>query len=667
MCGIAGIFAAYLPSQMDMLQVVRHMSDRLKHRGPDDAGAWIDNENGMALAHRRLSILDLSPAGHQPMLSPCGRYVVTFNGEIYNHLEIRGELESECLLEGYGESCAGVWRGHSDTETLIAAIAGWGLERTLRKAVGMFAFALWDREIRTLYLVRDRMGEKPLYYGMCGGALLFASELKALKGYPGFQGEVNREALMLLLRHAAIPTPYTIYRGIYKLQPGTVLALKQSDITGDQLPVPIPYWSLREVALEGQNNQFPGSAADAAEELERLLRQSIAGQMVADVPLGAFLSGGIDSSTVVALMQSLSRSPAQTFTIGFHETGYDEAAHAHAVATHLGTKHTELYVTHLQAMAVVPRLQELYDEPFADASQIPTFLVSELAKQHVTVSLSGDGGDELFGGYNRYLWAPSIWRRMHWLPRSIRLALAGVLTTLPASHFNEVFRRLNTFLPAGWRYANPADKLNKLADVFAARTPEEIYSNLVSHWRNPAIAVKGGNETFSLCTGMNMSSEIKLAELEHRMMFLDAVSYLPDDILVKVDRAAMGVSLETRVPFLDHRVVEFAWRLPLNMKIRHGMGKWLLRNVLDKYVPRELIERPKMGFGIPLDAWLRSSLCGWAEDLLAPDRLAKEGYFHPRPIRDMWQEHLAGRGNHGSRLWNVLAFQSWLEMQRQES
>ncbi len=659
-----------------MTEVVRGMAAQLKHRGPDDEGVWVDSAAGIALAHRRLSILDLSSAGHQPMMSDCGRYVAIFNGEIYNHLEIRRELEHSHLYsagcnaregtldqgESRKESSSeadhnnkGRWRGHSDTETLLTAIAAWGLERTLQKCVGMFAIALWDREQRTLYLARDRMGEKPLYYGLHDSALMFASELKALRAYPGFRGEVDRQALSLLLRHQVIPAPYSIYQGIYKLQPGTMLKLTQSDVQKRNLPLPQPYWSLRSVAEEGQKDPFVGSDVEAREELERLLRQSIAGQMVADVPLGAFLSGGVDSSSVVALMQTQSSRPVQTFTIGFHESSYNEAEQAHTVAAHLGTEHTELYVTPDQAMAVIPHLQELYDEPFADSSQIPSFLVSKLARQQVTVSLSGDGGDELFGGYNRHVWASSLWRHVHWLPRSMRAALAGVITTMPPTTWNTIFNGLNIFLPRSWRYANSGDKLHKLAEVLAVRSPEEIYECLVSHWKRTEHVVKEGIEP--MLAGRGCATD--LVGLEHCMMYLDSISYLPDDILVKVDRAAMGVSLETRVPFLDHRLVEFAWRLPLSMKIRDNQGKWILRQVLDRHVPRKLIERPKMGFGIPLDAWLRGPLKGWAEGQLSLPRLTREGFFNPDPIRDMWSQHLSGRRNWSYHLWDVLMFQAW--------
>ncbi|HYP67630.1 MAG TPA: asparagine synthase (glutamine-hydrolyzing) [Thiobacillaceae bacterium] len=643
MCGLAGFFTAQSAFPPEASVDVRAMANAILHRGPDDSGAWLDEAAGIAVAHRRLSILDLSPAGHQPMASTNGRYVLVFNGEIYNHLLLREQLG------------AVPWRGHSDTETLLAAFETWGIEPTLKMTVGMFAIALWDREHRSLTLARDRLGEKPLYYGFNRGALLFASELKAMRAYPRFDGSIDRGALSLFLRHNAIPAPYSIYQGISKLLPGTFITFKQQDVAEQHQPSVQPYWSAKEVAERGQG--FDGSEADCRIELERVLTQSVRGQMLSDVPLGAFLSGGVDSSTVVALMQGQTSRPVKTFTIGFNEEGYNEAEHAHAVARHLHTEHTEWYVTPEEAQAVIPRLPTLYDEPFADSSQIPTFLVSQLARQHVTVSLSGDGGDELFGGYNRYFWAMNIWRRLGWAPRSLRAAVAGILTAFPPAAWNRVFQGFSRLLPAGLRYANPGDKLHKLAEILAVRRPEEIYLGLVSHWKQPAGVVVGGFEPPTILTDRGHWAE--LPDFEQRMMYLDTVTYLPDDILTKVDRAAMGVSLETRVPLLDHRVLEFAWSLPLSMKIRHGQGKWLLRQVLYQHVPKDLIERPKMGFGIPLDQWLRGPLRDWAEDLLAEDRLRRGGFFDPAPIRGKWAEHLNGRRNWSYYLWDVLMFNAW--------
>ena len=518
----------------------------------------------------------------------------------------------------------------------------------------MFALAVWDKASRALTIARDRLGEKPLYYGWQGNAFLFGSELKALRRHPEFRGEINRDALTLFLRHNYVPAPYSIYRDICKLPPGACLQVRP----GQRDARPVAYWSARDQAEEGQRKPYPGSPEQAANELEALIKQSLAGQMVADVPLGAFLSGGVDSSTVVAFMQQLSQRPVKTFTVGFYEDSYNEVEHARAVARHLGTEHTELYVTPEETLSVIPRLPELYDEPFADISQIPTYLVSQLTRRHVTVSLSGDGGDELFGGYNRYFWAAELWRKLGWLPTPLRAALAGLLTTLPPAAWDGVFSRVGRFLPTGLRYSEPGQKLHKLAETLTFRRPEEIYWGLVSHWKQPADIVAGAKEPVTVLTDANAWANVR--EFEHRMMYWDLVSYLPDDILVKVDRAAMGVSLETRVPFLDHRLVEFAWRLPLEFKLRSGVTKWLLRQVLYRYVPPELIERPKMGFGVPIDSWLRGPLRGWAESLLDERRMAQEGFLNPAPIRKKWAEHLAGRRNWSQHLWSVLMFQAWL-------
>ncbi len=638
------------------------MADTLLHRGPDDAGVWVDEAAGITLAHRRLAILDLSPAGHQPMVSSSGRYVIAFNGEIYNHLELRAELEKV----GAGGMAPIAWRGHSDTETLLAAFEAWGIEATLEKAVGMFAMALWDRKTRTLTLARDRMGEKPLYYGWVRGVLVFGSELKALRAFPGFDNAIDPGALALFLRHNYVPAPWSIYENIWKLPPACFVQFTCHPDTAAPQPTERgdvrSYWSLHPVAEHGQTAPWASSEHEAVDELERLLRQSIRGQMLADVPLGAFLSGGIDSSTVVALMQAMSDRPVKTFTIGFHEEHYNEATHAKAVAQYLGTEHTELYVTPIEAQAVIPRLPRLYDEPFADSSQIPTFLVAQLARRHVTVALSGDGGDELFGGYNRYFWASRIWRMLGPTPHALRKGLAYALTVLSPSAWNNVFAAAAFLLPARLRYGNPGDKLHKLADVLQAASAEDVYHFLVSQWKHPEQLVFGSNEPATALTERQQWPRVK--DFESRMMYLDQLSYLPDDILVKVDRAAMGVSLETRVPLLDHRLVEFAWLLPMTMKIRQGQGKWLLRQVLERYVPRALIERPKMGFGVPIDAWLREPLKDWAEELLDRGRLARAGLLNPEPIRAKWLEHLSGRRNWAYDLWTVLMFEAWREQQR---
>lgn len=654
MCGITGFWQRSDFSIGDAQAVAERMADRIAYRGPDDSGVWLDEHAGLALAHRRLSIVDLSPSGHQPMISFSGRYVIVFNGEIYNHTDLRQALTD-------GMDAPARWRGHSDTETLLAAFEIWGVEDTLRRAVGMFAIALWDREERSLVLARDRMGEKPLYYGWQGEVFLFGSELKALKAHRAFKGEINRDALTLFLRHNCIPAPYSVYQGIRKLLPGTCLRIPfDKGVGAAQEAQPEAYWSLREV-VESAPGKFAGSEKDAIDGLEAKLKEAIGLQMMADVPLGAFLSGGIDSSTVVALMQAQSGRSVKTFTIGFNEAGYNEAEHAKAVARHLGTDHTELYVTPEQAMNVIPRLPALYDEPFSDSSQIPAFLISNLAKQHVSVALSGDAGDELFGGYNRYLWTPALWEKWGKIPSPLRRIAAGGLNAFSPRSWDRLYGAVAGLLPSNLRVAQPGNKAHKLARVLSAESGEGIYYDLVSHWDMPCDVVVGASEPRTLLT--DRAAWPRIAELEQRMMYLDAMSYLPNDILTKVDRAAMGVSLETRVPFLDHRVVEYAWQLPLAMKIRDGQGKWILRQVLYRHVPQELIDRPKMGFAVPIDTWLRGPLKDWAESLLDESRLKREGFFHPQPIRRKWQEHLSGGRNWQHHLWDVLMFQAWLEQQ----
>lgn len=657
MCGFAGFLDPSRSRGTDQLyDVAKIMADTLAHRGPDDGGAWVDETAGIALSHRRLSIIDLSPEGHQPMPSASGRYVIVYNGEVYNFTELRHELDRIAFFQGK-QSC--VWRGHSDTEVMLAAIETWGLEAALRRFVGMFAFALWDRQERRLHLVRDRLGIKPVYYGWVGGCFLFGSELKALKVFPGFDLPINRGALALMMRHNYVPAPHSIYQGIHKLLPGHVLTLA---VDGrNKAPTISTWWSAKEVAETATKNPFSGSIEEAVEQLDILLRKAVRIRMVADVPLGAFLSGGYDSSTVVALMQAQSNRPIKTFSIGFNEEEYNEARHAKAVATYLGTEHTELYVTPEEAMAVIPRLPTLYDEPFSDASQIPTFLVSQLAREHVTVCLSGDGGDELFSGYNRYVWGQRIWDKIGWLPTRLRSTLARLITSVSTQGWDRVFTQLTPVLPRSLRVRLPGDKLHKLAEILAVESPNALYCQLVSHWKNPSVLVRGGKEPL---TALNdPTRQASLADFTLRMMFTDLISYLPDDILTKLDRASMGVSLEARVPLLDHRIVEFAWRLPLNMKLHNGEGKWILRQVLYKYVPQKLIDRPKMGFGVPIEHWLRGPLRDWGEALLNEQRLRNEGLLDPVPIRKMWDEHISGRRRWHYYLWDVLMFQAWLEAQ----
>lgn len=601
---------------------------KLSHRGPDSHGIWRLDNNKVALVHVRLSILDLSSAGHQPMHSYCERYVVVLNGEIYNHLTLRTQLEADNKYIN--------WTGHSDTETLLACFTVWGVEKTLEATVGMFAMAIWDKKTQMLTLARDRLGEKPLYWGWCDDTLLFGSELKVLKAHPSFNAQINRSALALLLRHNYIPAPYSIYQGVEKLQAGHYVQIKLCQKRSDVQPK--AYWRLNSVIESGINKPFTGSDKQAVDLLEKTLGQAVFGQMSADVPLGAFLSGGVDSSTIVSLMQKQSVVPVHTFAIGFDEPRYNEAIHAKSVAKHLGTEHTELYIKARDALELVSLLPEIYCEPFADSSQLPTYLISKMAKKHVSVALSGDAGDELFGGYNPYQFSPKIWNRLKLLPLPLRKLAAQLLAGLPLS-----------------------EKLNKLLTVLPAKDREAFYLLLISHWQDSEQIVIGA---LSLPTFINSPEQWpKIDSFEHWMMAVDTSQYMADDILVKVDRAAMANSLETRVPMLDHRVVELAWQLPLNLKIRNGVGKWALREVLYRHVPREMIERPKKGFSIPLAEWLRGPLKDWAELLLAEQRLKREGYIQPLPIRKAWQEHLSGKRDNATKLWGVLMFQAWLEKQ----
>ena len=649
MCGFAGFLTAGCFRDSGVTKdLLTRMLDTIVHRGPDDSGYWHHSASGIALGHRRLSIVDLSSEGAQPMQSACGRYVLTFNGEVYNHLDLRKALGNLS------------WRGHSDTESLLAGFSAWGVSATLAHCIGMFAIAVWDKQERMLCLARDRMGEKPLYYGWQGqgehSCFLFGSDLSALKAHPAFAADINRGALALYMRHSVIPAPHSIFQGIFKLPPGCLLTVS----VALREPKVVPYWSLPQVAEHGVAHLFEGTDAEAVDALEALLMDAVRQQMVADVPLGAFLSGGIDSSTVVALMQAQSTQPVKTFTIGFNEESYNEAVHAKAVAHHLGTDHTELYVTPQQALDVIPKLPALYSEPFADSSQIPTFLVSQLARQQVSVSLSGDAGDELFGGYNRYVLTRKLWQRIGRLPLSVRRQAAAGIHALSPSEWNALLRPLQQLIPASQRQAGVGDKLHKGAGVLTSPSVDALYVGLVTHWQPDGLVLEAQEPSTHLrgmplpLTGLN---EVQ------RMMALDAITYLPDDILVKVDRAAMGVSLETRVPFLDHRVVEFAWQLPQHLKLRDGVGKWALRQVLYNHVPKTLIERPKMGFGVPIDSWLRGPLRGWAEDLLNESRLRQDGFFNPAPIRQKWTEHLSGQRNWQYHLWDVLMFQAWFEEQ----
>lgn len=697
MCGFCGFITTDTSVLRSAHAEASRMALSIRHRGPDDAGAWADPVHGIALGFRRLSILDLSSAGHQPMHSTSGRFVMVFNGEIYNHKELR-DLLGVYSIGKFNQP----WRGHSDSETLLACFETWGIEETLHKAVGMFAIALWDTQMHSLHLIRDRFGEKPLYYGWVKTsksrvpAFVFGSELKAIRAYPGFSNPICREALALYMRFTYIPAPYSIYKNIYKLEPGCMLSVKTesnginflnfhllSDNSNDPHLKNIPegplrppaihdglrmhrWWSLGSVVEAGAQNQIT-SEKEAIENLEERLLNAVRTQSLADVPLGAFLSGGVDSSCITALMQSQSQNPIKTFTVGFEEAGFDESPHAAAVAKHLGTEHHTIFVSTQKSQEVIADLPAIYDEPFGDSSQIPTHLVSKAARQQVTVALSGDAGDELFGGYNRYFWGPRIWSRLAWLPYPARHALGAAVRGIPVRGWEALSWPVNKLRPTSKNIARAGDRAHKLAERLKyVKNLDELYNCLVSEWQDPAQIVKG--EIYNggiICEPPSMLFDPwPRSGTEHqqlRMMYRDSMTYLPDDILCKVDRAAMATSLETRMPFLDHRVAELAWSLPLHMKIRDGQGKWALRQVLYKYVPQQLIDRPKAGFAIPVGQWLRGSLKDWAEALLDENRLISEGYFHPKPIRTKWMQHLTGRYDHTPSLWAVLMFQSWLE------
>ena len=640
MCGIAGIVDWRAATSTDALRSIADaMIETVRHRGPDAGDVWVEAEGGVALGQRRLAIIDLSPGGAQPMHSADRRFVITFNGEIYNYRDIRRELQAA------GHSM----RSDSDTEVLLEACALWGVEAAIERAIGMFAFALWDRKTRSLTLARDRLGIKPLYYAASPERILFASQLKAFRPAPHWKPTIDEDAVVGYLRHAYIAQPRTIYREAEKLAPGHILTLREGSTSS-----PKCFWDLRGIAVAGQRRNDPvPDPREAADRLDALLRDSVKLRMIADVPLGAFLSGGIDSSTVVALMQAQSTRAVKTFSIGFHESGYDEAQCAKQVAAHLGTDHTEFYVEPRHALDVIPHLADWFDEPFADPSQIPTYLVSELTRKHVTVALSGDGGDELFAGYNRYVWAERLARAVNLVPRPLRGASAAALRALAPQTWNRLFG----FVPAAWRPALPGDKLHKITTLLDNPQLDAIYRRLVSQWERPEEVAAAGREPRGPMWDPTIARDFH--DLVPRMQFLDMITYLPDDILTKVDRATMAVGLEGRVPLLDHRVVAYSWSLPLEFKLRGGRSKWLLRQVLDRYVPRSLIDRPKMGFGVPIDAWLRGPLREWAESLLAPARLASDGFVRVEPVRRAWREHLEGSRNWQYPLWTVLMLQAW--------
>ena len=649
MCGIAGVLHPEGLHEDGIMASLDGMIGTISHRGPDDRGSWVDGSAGIGLGHCRLSIVDLTAHGHQPMHSQCARYVVSYNGEIYNFQELKAELRTR----GH------VFRGHSDTEVLMACVTEWGLAHALDRFNGMFALALWDRRERVLHLVRDRIGEKPLYYGWIGKALVFASELKAISAFPSFAGDIDRRAVALFLRHRSVPAPYSIYKGIRKLEPGMVLTVGAHNHYAPELR---PYWSSKQRVESCAKHPLSGGDEEILSALHMLLQDATRLRMQADVPLGAFLSGGIDSSLIVALMQEQASTPVQTFTIGFREAAYDEAEHARDVASHLGSSHTELYVTPDDALELIPRLASIYDEPFSDPSQIPTFFVAQLARKDVTVSLSGDGGDELFGGYNRYRWAHKIWRALRWMPLGSRRLLAHALVTVSPMSWDRLLGWVQPFLRDHVGKRKLGTRLHQLAEILPAHSPEAVHSWLVSDWRDGgSTVVPGALDVPSLLTEADRIPD--LPGLLDRIMYLDATTYLPDDILTKVDRATMSVGLESRMPLLDPRVIEFAWRMPISMKIRDGVGKWSLRQLLRRYLPDSLVDRPKMGFCAPVDDWLRGRLRDWAEALLDETRLRREGLFDPGPIRQRWGEHLRGERDWHRDLWDVLMVQAWSEAQ----
>ncbi len=644
MCGLTGFWAFNPAPAQELLLLASSMGTAIQARGPDSAGEWCDPSLGLAFAHRRLAIVDLSPAGHQPMISRSGRSVLIYNGELYNTDDLRRALEKE--------GCT--FRGHSDTEVLLEACEHWGVHEAVKQCMGMFAFALWRTDLKQLFLVRDRLGIKPLYWGFHEGTLFFGSQIKSFLEHPHFRPKLNKAALVSYFRFNNLPAPHAIFEGIQQLSPGTILGIDQhKQVKQDR------FWNFEDIVREGIAHTKVASNLQSdtqcIQSLDDLLRDAVKRRMIADVPLGAFLSGGIDSSLVLALMQSQSHVPIKSFSIGFEEDAYNEAPYAEAVAGHLGTDHQSLYLKSQDAIQIIPEIPNYFDEPFADVSQIPTFLVSKLAREKVIVSLSGDGGDELFAGYNRYLQGHRIWRSIGWVPRNLRQILGAMIHRIRPDTWDSLARVLPSFL----RGALSGDRIHKLATILEAGDLQAFYRLLLSHWDHPESIVLGGVE--QAADFWQRAEGISFRHPTESMQFRDTLGYLPDDILSKVDRASMAVSLEARVPLLDHRVVEFAWQLPYHFKVRHGQGKWILRQVLNRYVPNALIDRPKMGFGVPIDHWLRGPLREWAEDLLSEQKLKVQGILNPAPIRVRWQEHLSSKRNWQYSLWGVLMFQAWYE------
>lgn len=635
MCGIVG----FLSAENFGVDVIRNMGNAIAHRGPDAAGYWSDSDKGIHFCHRRLSIIDLTESGAQPMVSTSGRYIISFNGEIYNFLSIKDQLEKDGLVRW--------WKGHSDTEIITAAFDAWGIEKSLSLLVGMFAIAVWDTINLELILIRDRLGEKPLYFGWQGSCFMFASELKALHLHPEFKKEICLEALGQYFKYSYVPSGTSIYKGIKKLKPGTYCKISL-------LNKEIQYYTYWDLKTQIKNDNLEKNTIEHnIDALENLLKDAIGKQMISDVPLGAFLSGGVDSSVIVAMMQSQSSKPIRTFSMGFNEKSFDEAIYAKKVAQHLGTDHAEMYVSPEDAMNVIPMLSEMYDEPFSDSSQIPTYLVTKLAKANVTVALSGDAGDELFSGYNRYLMVNNVWGKISKVPKSIRKGIGDFLLSKNVERLDSYYSHIESFIPNKYKLSNFGDKMHKIADRLDVSSQSELYDGFISHWNSKDVLAS------STQNGLYDLDSLKDMSFIEKMMYVDTKTYLPDDILVKVDRAAMANSLETRTPFLDHRVVEFAWNLPMNLKIKDGKGKWILREVLYRHVPKHLIERPKMGFGIPLDSWLRGPLREWAQDLLSDNSLDKHKLLNNRNIQEKLNEHLSGKKNWQHQLWDVLMFQEW--------
>jgi asparagine synthase (glutamine-hydrolysing) len=650
MCGIVGFINCKNYRRDDSVSIIHKMNKSLNHRGPDDEGIWVDQDYGIAFGHRRLSVIDVSRGGAQPMVSSNGRFIISYNGEVYNYKKIKKKLEEN------GKPI--LLKGRSDTEIILAAIERWGMRDSLSLFVGMFAFALWDRKLNTLSLARDRFGEKPLYYGIQKNTFMFSSELNALKNHPEFLKQIDRNVIPLLLRHNCIPAPYSIYKGIYKLKPGHIIEIQFNYETHiSKLKVKSKsYWEINDND-ENETNTFVSSTDRALSELDRLLNISIKGQRISDVPLGVFLSGGVDSSIIAAIAQSQSKNAIKTFTIGNHDMRYNEAGHAKKISQYLGTDHTELYISPNDALDLVPKLGAIYDEPFSDSSQIPTYLISKLAREQVTVALSGDGGDEIFGGYNRYTWVPKIWEKIKYIHPSLRESISKTLRRLPYSDLNNLYGFINSNF---WNNDLPIDfgeRIHKFAEVLPMKSPMDIYYTLCSHWKNPEnVTINCTEYSTRLSKLKNNKSTPNISEY---MMLMDIVTFLPDDILVKVDRASMANSLEVRAPFLDHRVFNFAKNLPTNMKFQNSENKWLLRQLLYNYIPKKLLVQRKMGFSIPIGEWLRGPLRVWAEHHLNESRLAQDGYFDKKQVKQMWQEHLTGRYNWQYQLWDILMFQSW--------